>query len=152
MPGAAKRLRRSPALSQPRIKETHDLMLNQKRYLEVAMAIRELTAKDRAANVRFLFDLLIAHLDWNTGVVPLNRDELAELMNIPPRRVTEAAAVLERLGAITRERVLLGRRSSNYVQYVLDPSLGWKGKLAARRAAKAQAAMAGNVVPLRQPA
>lgn len=122
------------------------MRLYQKRSLEVFDAIRALPSKDRPNTVRHMLDLCLAHLDWNTNVVNLTRDELAELMGVPVRRVSEAANVLERLGAITRQPMVVNGHKTVWVEYRVATDLAGKGQIASRKPA------AGNVVALRQPA
>lgn len=122
------------------------MRLHQKRFLEVYAAIQALPSKDRPVHVMTMLALCLGHLDWNTNLVGLTRDEFAELMGVPAKRVTDVAAVLERLGAITREPVLINGRKSVWVQYRVAEDLAGKGKQPVRKPSNS------NVVPLRQTA
>ncbi len=124
--------------------EAEFVMLRAKRTLEIWNAIRELPGDQRPGNVRHMFDLCLAYLDWNTGQIMLSRDEFAEMMGISTRRVTEASAVLERLGAIERRPMMRGKRRTPWVEYHIVSDVAWKGELRARR----RAAQASNVIPL----
>lgn len=88
---------------------------------------------DEPRTTRRVFDYVITHLETNTGIVTLTRDELAEAVGIRPEHVSHAMGRLEKLGAITRERVKVpGMKGPGKARYRINPHVAWNGKLEKR--------------------
>lgn len=109
-------------------------MLQPKQVLTVWDAIRALPGKDRPHQVRHLFDLVLTHLEWNTGLVLLTREELATRIGAAPGDVSRMMGTLERIGVIVRERVkLTGMRGQGIARYRINPHVAWNGGLDTRQ-------------------
>jgi hypothetical protein len=109
-------------------------MLQPKQVLNVWDAIRALPGKDRPHQVRHLFDLVLTHLEWNTGLVILTREELAEKIGASPGDVSRMMGTLERIGVIIRERVKMeGMRGRGIARYRINPHVAWHGALDPRQ-------------------
>lgn len=100
---------------------------------------------EKPLQTRDVFDLVITHIEPNTGLVTLTRDELAQMAEISPREVSRSMSCLEGIGAITRERT--GVR----VRYRINPYVGWNGKLEKREAAASAAPAPPSVVAEKKP-
>lgn len=89
---------------------------------------------------RRVFDRVITHLETNTGIVTLTRDEIAERVGVAPYEVSKAMGRLEKLGAVIRERVKIpGMKGRGKAQYRINPYVGWNGSLENRaEAARAE--------------
>lgn len=110
------------------------VMLSPAQCLAVWDAIRELPADDRPNQVRHLFDLVITHLETNTGAVVLTRDELAEKVGTEPRHISTMMGTLERMGVIYRRRIKQpGMRGRGIARYYVNPHVAWHGKLEVRK-------------------
>ncbi len=106
-------------------------MISPSQCLLVWEAIKE---GDRPYETRDVFDYVLTHIETNTGIVTLTREELAERAHIHPREVTKAMKRLEDIGAIVRERVKVpGMRGPGKARYRLNPHVGWNGKLERRQ-------------------
>lgn len=90
---------------------------------------RAIKVFEKPRQTRDIFDLVITHIEPNTGLVTLTRDELAQMAEISPREVSRSMSCLEEIGAITRER-----RGSR-VLYRINPHVGWNGKMERREVA-----------------
>jgi CRP-like cAMP-binding protein len=109
-------------------------MLQPKQVLTVWDAIRALPGKDRPHQVRHLFDLVLTHLEWDTGLVILTREELAERIGTTPAHVSRMMGTLERIGVIFRERAKLeGMRGRGVARYRVNPHVAWHGDLDVRK-------------------
>ncbi len=76
---------------------------------------------------------MLTHIEPNTGLVTLTREEIAQTAEIKPQEVSRAMTRLENLGAITRERVKIpGLKGPGMVRYRINPNVGWNGKLEKR--------------------
>ena len=79
--------------------------------------------------MRHLFDLVLAHLEWDTGLVILTREELAQAIGTTPGHVSRMMGTLERIGVICRERVRLdGMRGRGIARYRVNPHVAWHTK------------------------
>lgn len=79
---------------------------------------------------RSVFFCALTHIETNTGVVTLTREEIADRTRISPDHVSAAMGRLEKLGVIFRERIKIpGMRGRGRAQYRLNPHVGWKGSL-----------------------
>lgn len=88
---------------------------------------------EKPRETRRVFDYALTHIEPNTGIVTLSRDELAEVVGIAPKHVSSAMKRLEELGAIVRERVKVpGMRGPGKAIYRINPHVGWNGKLERR--------------------
>jgi len=104
-------------------------------------------AGDEPRTTRRVFDYVLTHIETNTGLVTLTRDELAEAVGIAPRHVSAAMGRLEKLGAIIRERVRVpGMRGPGKARYRLNPHVGWNGKLDRRQHAAEQVPLPFDVI------
>ena len=78
-----------------------------------------------------LWAQLFRALRTDTGEIVLRRDELAKIVDIPPKRVSEIMSELEGINAISR------RRDGRGVRYFMNPNVGTH--LAGREREEAQA-------------
>lgn len=96
-------------------------------------AVRALPAELRPQEVRHALDLCMVYIRQDTGEIMLTREELAAKMGVHPAEVSKAMSVLQRLGAIVRERRRVeGMRGPGVVAYFLNPHIAWNGSLEAR--------------------
>lgn len=85
---------------------------------------------DRPQETRAVFDYALTHLEINTGIVTLTREEIAECVGVRPQEVSTAMGRLEELGAIVRERVKVpGMKGRGKARYRINPHVGWNGSL-----------------------
>lgn len=124
------------------------VMLSPAQCLVVWDAIRNLPASDRPReDVRHLFDLVITHIEVNTGLVTLTREELAEKIGTLPKHISTMMGTLEDLGVITRERVkVAGMRGPGVARYRVNPHVAWNGKLTIREEKAKQVPLPFNVI------
>jgi len=122
-------------------------MISPQQCLAVWNATEELPAKDRPWTVRRVFDYVLTHIETNTGIVTLTREELADKVGVRPQEVSSAMKVLERMGVVVRERVkVAGMRGPGKARYRLNPHVGWNGKLERREVAAQQASLPLQVI------
>ena len=96
---------------------------------------------------RRVFDYVLTHIETNTGIVTLTREELAAKVGVRPEHVSRAMKRLEDIGAVVRERVKVpGMRGPGKAQYRLNPHVGWNGRLDRRKVAAEQVEMPGLTV------
>lgn len=123
------------------------VMLSPAQCLAVWDAIRELPADDRPNQVRHLFDLVITHLETNTGAVVLTREELAAKIGTAPANISRMMGTLERMGVIYRRRLkVAGMRGAGIARYYVNPHVAWNGKLEVRKEAAKEAALPFGVI------
>lgn len=123
------------------------VMLSPAQCLTVWDAIRVLPSEDRPQQVRHLFDLVLTHIETNTGLVTLTREELAELIGTEPRNVSTMMGTLEEMGVITRERVkVAGMRGAGVARYRVNAHVAWNGKLTIREETAKQTALPFSVI------
>ena len=116
-----------------KLMEWRFVMLSPAQCLAVWDAIRALPSEDRPQQVRHLFDLVITHIEVNTGLVTLTREELAELIGTAPANVSRMMGTLEGLGVINRERKkVAGMRGAGVARYRVNSHVAWNGKLEIR--------------------
>lgn len=119
-------------------------MISPAQCLAVWNAIHE---GEKPNETRRVFDYVLTHIETNTGLVTLTRDELAEVVGIDAREVSRAMGRLEKLGAIVRERVKVpGMRGPGKARYRLNPHVGWNGKLEKRQQAAEQVPLPFGVI------
>ena len=88
---------------------------------------------EKPHETRDVFDYVLTHIETNTGIVTLTRDELAEVVGIAPKHVSSAMKRLEDLGVIFRERVRVpGMKGPGKARYRMNPHVAWNGKLERR--------------------
>lgn len=122
-------------------------MLNPSQCLAVWNAIRELPPEDRPNQIRHLFDLILTHIETNTGIVTLTREELADMIGTEPRHVSSMMGTLERLGVIFRLRhKIAGMRGPGIARYRVNSHVAWNGKLEARKEQAAQQPLPFSVI------
>lgn len=122
-------------------------MLHPQQCLAIWDAIRDLSADDRPNQVRHLFDLVLTHLEPNTGLVTLTREELAEKVGTEPKHISTMMGTLERLGVVRRERVkVAGMRGAGIARYRINPHVAWNGKLEIREEQARQTPLPFSVV------
>ena len=106
-------------------------MISPAQCLVVWNAIRQ---GDRPSETRAVFDYALTHLEINTGIVTLTREEIAEYVDIRPQEVSAAMSRLESLGVIFRERVKVpGMKGRGKARYRINPHVGWNGSLDRRQ-------------------
>jgi hypothetical protein len=105
-------------------------MISPEQCLAVWNAIREM---DRPDLTRHVFDLVLTHIEPNTGAVTLTREEIAERVRTEPRNVSTVMTQLEQHKVIYRRRLkVAGMRGRGPVRYYLNPHVAWNGKLEVR--------------------
>ena len=120
--------------SSGRITDWHFNMISPEQCLKVWDAIRELPSRKRPQQTRHLFDLVLTHLEPNTGLVTLTREELAEMIGTSPANVSRMMGTLEELNVVRRERRKVpGMRGPGTARYRINPHVGWNGELERRR-------------------
>lgn len=109
-------------------------MLNPTQCLAIWNAIRQLPSEERPNQVRHLFDLILTHLETNTGAVTLTREELAELIGTEPRNISSMMGTLEGMGVIYRRRQkVAGMRGPGIARYYVNQHVAWNGDLEVRK-------------------
>lgn len=122
-------------------------MISPQQCLAVWNATEELPPEDRPWTVRRVFDYVLTHIETNTGIVTLTREELASMVGVRPQEVSSAMKVLERMGVVVRERVKVpGMRGPGKARYRLNPHVGWNGKLERRKLAAEQVPLPFDVI------
>lgn len=122
-------------------------MLNPSQCLAIWNAIEELSGEDRPRIVRRVFDYVLTHIEQNTGIVTLTREELAGKIGIRPQEVSEAMGVLERMKVVFRERVkVAGMRGPGMARYRLNQWVAWNGDLDVRREQAKQVPLPFDVI------
>jgi hypothetical protein len=87
-----------------------------------------------------LWAKLFLNLRRDTGEIVQTRDELAEAVGVPPTHVSAVMSELERLGAISRQRVkVAGMRGPGMVRYFMSPRIATHQAGQARDKAQAKA-------------
>jgi hypothetical protein len=105
-------------------------MISPEQCLAVWDAIRQM---GRPELTRHVFDLVLTHIEPNTGAVTLTREEIAERVGTEPRNVSTVMSQLEQHKVIYRRRLkVAGMRGRGPVRYYLNPHGAWNGKLDAR--------------------
>ena len=100
-----------------------------------------------------VFKLLITHVETNTGVMTLTREEIAERIGIRPENVTRAMRRLEDMGVVFRERVKVpGMKGPGKARYRLNPHVAWNGDLQTRKIKVEQMSMPLEVIKGGKPA
>lgn len=85
---------------------------------------------EKPIETRDVFDYVLTHIETNSGLVTLTREEIAEKVGIAPKHVSSAMGRLEKLGVIFRERAkVAGMRGRGIARYRLNPHVAWNGKL-----------------------
>jgi hypothetical protein len=116
-----------------RLKEWTFNMLNPSQCLAVWDEIRELPPEERPNQVRHLFDLILTHIETNTGLVTLTREEMAAMIGTEPRNISSMMGTLERMGVIFRLRHKMpGMRGPGVARYRVNSHVAWNGKLTVR--------------------
>ena len=87
----------------------------------------------RPVETRKVFDLVLTHLEPNTGAVTLTREEIAERVGSRPEHVSRIMSELESHKVIFRRRLkVAGMRGRGPVRYYLNAHVAWNGKLDVR--------------------
>lgn len=119
-------------------------MISPAQCLAVWDAIRKM---DRPDLTRHVFDLVLTHLEPNTGAVTLTREEIAQRVETDPDHVSRVMTQLERHNIIFRRRLKVeGMRGRGPVRYYLNPHAGWNGKLEIRAEHARQAPLPFSVI------
>ena len=107
-------------------------MISPAQCLAVWKAIKK---TEKPVLTRDVFDYVLTHIETNTGLVTLTREEIAEKVGTAPRNVSSAMKCLEEIGVITRERVkVAGMRGPGIARYRMNPHVAWNGSLEKRKA------------------
>jgi DNA-binding Lrp family transcriptional regulator len=94
-----------------------------------------------------VFDLVLTHLEPNTGAVTLTREEIADRVGAAPSDVSRIMSELERHKIIYRRRLkVAGMRGRGPVRYYLNPHVAWNGKLEVRTEEAKQAPLPFAVI------
>jgi hypothetical protein len=103
--------------------------------------IRGLPPEKRPQEVTDAFYISMLHIEPNTGIMQLTRDELAELMERSPNSAGKAMATLVELGVYTAEYERIpGLRGRGKRVWRVNPDLAWAGHLPMRVVQKHAAA------------
>ena len=102
-------------------------MINASQCLAVWQACK---TAEKPIITRDVFDYALTHVETNTGVVVLSREEIAEKVGVPPQEVSRAMGELEKFGAIIRERIRVdGMKGPGKARYRINPHVAWNGSL-----------------------
>jgi hypothetical protein len=119
-------------------------MISPAQCLAVWDTIRQM---DRPDLTRYVFDLVLTHLEPNTGAVTLTREEIAERVGTAPCHVSTVMTQLEQRNVIFRRRLKVeGMRGRGPVRYYLNPHAGWNGSLEVRAEQARQAPLPLDVI------
>lgn len=109
-------------------------MISPAQCLAVWNAIEELPGDVRPRVVRRVFDYVLTHIETNTGLVTLTREEIADRVGVRPQEVSEAMGTLERMKVVFRERKrVAGMRGPGIARYRLNQHVAWNGELEIRK-------------------
>ena len=109
-------------------------MISPAQCLAVWDAIEKLPAEDRPREVDRVFKIIITHIETNTGLVTLTREEIAERIGVRPTEVSAAMGTLEKMKVIFRERKKTdGMRGRGIARYRLNQHVAWNGQLEKRK-------------------
>ncbi len=87
----------------------------------------------RPVETRKVFDLVLTHIEPNSGAVTLTREEIAERVGAAPSDISRIMTQLETHKVIFRRRLkVVGMRGRGPVRYYLNPHVAWNGKLEIR--------------------
>ena len=87
----------------------------------------------RPVETRKVFDLVLTHIEPNSGAVTLTREEIAAEVGTDVTNVSRIMTVLETHKVIFRRRLkAAGMRGRGPVRYYLNPHVAWNGKLDVR--------------------
>ena len=90
-------------------------------------------AMPRPVETRKVFDLVLTHIEPNSGAVTLTREEIAERVGTRPQEISTIMGELESHKIIFRRRLkVAGMRGRGPVRYYLNPHVAWNGKLEIR--------------------
>jgi hypothetical protein len=105
-------------------------MISPEQCLAVWNAIRKM---DRPDLTRHVFDLVLTHIEPNSGAVTLTREEIARLCETGAEHISRVMSQLETHKVIYRRRLkVAGMRGRGPVRYYLNPHVAWNGKLDVR--------------------
>ena len=87
----------------------------------------------RLVETRKVFDLVLTHIEPNSGAVTLTREEIAHEVGVAPSDNSRIMTELESHKVIFRRRLkVAGMRGRGPVRYYLNPHAAWNGKLEIR--------------------
>ena len=119
-------------------------MISPAQCLDVWNAIEEM---EYPHLTRRVFDYVITHIETNTGIMTLTREELAKTLDVYPRDISSAMKRLEDMGVVFRERVKVpGMKGPGKARYRLNPHVAWNGDLQTRKAKAEQMSMPLEVI------
>ena len=119
-------------------------MISPQQCLAVWDAIKE---GERPQETDEVFKLLITHVETNTGIMTLTREEIAERIGTAPKHVSSAMKRLEDMGVVFRERVKVpGMKGPGKARYRLNPHVAWNGDLQTRKVKAEQMSMPLEVI------
>jgi len=105
-------------------------MISPEQCLAVWDAIRKMARPDLT---RHVFDLVLTHVESNTGAVTLTREEIGARCETAPQHISRVMTQLEAHKIIFRRRLkVAGMRGRGPVRYYLNPHVAWNGKLEVR--------------------
>lgn len=134
---AVRELQKLASPRQGKPSRTPFVMITPETVTRTAEAIRDLPGKDRPGTVSLAFLHCFAALDWDTGRILLNQDELAARVGVAASHVSAAMNVLCRMGVVLKEyEAVPGTRGRGRVLYSINPHVAWKGE--GQEAAKAR--------------
>lgn len=119
-------------------------MIEPSQCLAVWNAIRKM---DRPDLTRHVFDLVLTHVEPNTGTVTLTREEIAQQCETDPCNISTVMSQLKAHKVIFRRRLkVAGMRWCGPVRYYLNPHVAWNGKLEVRTEEAKQAPLPFAVI------
>lgn len=122
-------------------------MLNPSQCLAVWNAIDALPGDERPRVVRRVFDHVLTHIEQNTGIVTLTREEIAAKIGVRPQEVSAAMGTLEGMKVVFRERVkVAGMRGPGVARYRLNQWVAWNGDLQIRKEQAKQVPLPFDVI------
>jgi DNA-binding transcriptional ArsR family regulator len=102
-------------------------MISRGRYLDICRQLVKLPPGQHSQAAERVFMFLVALIEEGNAEISWSRDDFARELGIQPRHVSSAMTILERLGAVRRERDGRG------VVYYVQADVAWNGDLDARK-------------------
>lgn len=116
-------------------------------------AIDELDPKLKPHLVRKVFDQVLLNLEFETGMVVLSREEIAEAIGCASNHVSHAMGILHRMGVIETAFSKVPGLKGRVVTYYVNADVAWTGSLemraerAARQAQRSLRLVGGTDAP-----
>jgi hypothetical protein len=112
-------------------------MLSDQVILKIWDAIEDLPPSERPHKVLRTFNIALACQDWESGIITLTREQLAEKVRCSPGTISRVMGTLERLGVIVRHcEAVPGLKGPGKAVYRVNPHVAFKGPVETWQEAK----------------